>query len=289
MKKIIKIVAVICLSYAILMQIIDAVYSLLSLKQQSNICALIEDKLIPYIISIASMIFCIIHIFRHWILNSHSCSPIINDFLKHRNGRRKKKKFGLICMAILTLVLLGIAFVPTMFLDNDDRLLWQLSNWAWILASILIAIIGVLLTIHYTKGKHSLLKIMIWLGCFVMVISCLISLYIAMVKHDEKIWSNKEYVVYSEFYGFIDPNIFVLYKRDGLIDRRMYGLGSIGFGEMKEADYSMYNEFDLIKEEIDATEFESDSVFHRIVFYRLCDGYRFEQEKNDSLLDVIKH
>jgi len=51
----------------------------------------------------------------------------------------------------------------------------------------------------------------------------------------------------------------------------------------------MYNEFDLIKEEIDATEFESDSVFHRTVFYRLCDGYEFEQEKNDSLLDVIKH
>jgi hypothetical protein len=51
----------------------------------------------------------------------------------------------------------------------------------------------------------------------------------------------------------------------------------------------MYNEFDLIKEEIDATEFESDSIYHRTVFYRLSDGYQFEQEENDSLLDVIKH
>ena len=199
------------------------------------------------------------------------------------------KKFVLICMAILTLVLLGIAFVPTLFLDNGERLLWQISNWAWILASILIAIIGFLLTIHYTKGKHILLKIMIWLGCFVMGMSCLISLYIAMVNRDVKIWSNKEYVVYSEFTDFIDPNVFVLYKRNGLIDRRMYSLGSIGFGEMKDADYSMYNEFDLIKEEIDATEFESDSVFHRIVFYRLSDGYKFEQEENDSLMDVINN
>ena len=51
----------------------------------------------------------------------------------------------------------------------------------------------------------------------------------------------------------------------------------------------MYDDFDLIKEDIDATEFESDSVFHRTVFYRLCDGYKFEKEENDSLLDVIKH
>lgn len=199
------------------------------------------------------------------------------------------KKLGLICMVILTLIVLCIAFVPTLFLDNGDRLLWQLSNKAWMLASMLIAIISILFTIHYTKGKHCLLKILIWPSCFVMVMGCLISLYIAMVKHDEKIWSDKEYVVYSEYYDFFDPNRFVLYKRDGLIDRRMYFLGDIGFDEMKEADYSMYNEFDLIKEEIDATEFESDSVFHRTVFYRLCDGYEFEQEKNDSLLDVIKH
>ncbi len=199
------------------------------------------------------------------------------------------KKLGLICMVILTLIVLCIAFVPTLFLDNGDRLLWQLSNKAWMLASMLIAIISILFTIHYTKGKHCLLKILIWPSCFVMVMGCLISLYIAIVKHDEKIWSDKEYVVYSEYYDFFDPNRFVLYKRDGLIDRRMYFLGDIGFDEMKEADYSMYNEFDLIKEEIDATEFESDSVFHRTVFYRLCDGYEFEQEKNDSLFDVIKH
>lgn len=151
----------------------------------------------------------------------------------------KMEKLGLICMVILTLIVLCIAFVPTLFLDNGDRLLWQLSNKAWMLASMLIAIISILFTIHYTKGKHCLLKILIWPSCFVMVMGCLISLYIAMVKHDEKIWSDKEYVVYSEYYDFFDPNRFVLYKRDGLFDRRMYFLGDIGFGEMKEADYSI--------------------------------------------------
>ena len=192
-------------------------------------------------------------------------------------------------MAIIALVLLGISFVPTLFLENGDRLIWQLSNWAWILASMLIAIMGILMTIRFTKGKRILWKIMGWSCSIVLVMACLISIYIAMVKHDEKIWSNKEYVVYSQYYDFFDPNMFVLYKRDGLVDRRMYRLNNIGFGELRGADFSMYNEFDLIKEEIDATEFESDSIYHRTIFYRLSDGYQFEQEENDSLLDVIKH
>ena len=199
------------------------------------------------------------------------------------------KKSVMYGMALFALVLLSIVFVPPLFLENGDRLVWQLSNWAWILASMLIAIMGILMTIRFTKGKRILWKIMGWSCSIVLVMACLISIYIAMVKHDEKIWSNKEYVVYSQYYDFFDPNMFVLYKRDGLVDRRMYRLNNIGFGELRGADFSMYNEFDLIKEEIDATEFESDSIYHRTVFYRLSDGYQFEQEENDSLLDVIKH
>lgn len=199
---------------------------------------------------------------------------------------KKSRIFG---MAIIALVLLGISYLPSLFLENGDRLVWQLSNWAWIFASLLIAIIGILLTVRFTKGKHILLKIMGWLGCIVLVMACLFSFSFAMFIHDEKIWSSKDYAVYSEYDGVIDPNKFVLYKRDGLIDRRMYRLGNIDFGELKEADYSMYNDFDLIKEEIDATEFGSDSVYHRTIFYRLSDGVSFEQDKNDSLLEVIKH
>ena len=199
------------------------------------------------------------------------------------------KKLVIFSMAIIALVLIGISFVPTLFLEHGDRLVWQMSNWSWLCASLLIPIIGVRLTIYYSKGKHTLWKILGCLGCMAWGIVCLISLYIAIGKHDEKIWSSKEYVVYSEYYDFFDPNIFVLYKRDGLIDRRMFSLGGIGFGELKGADYSMYDDFDLIKEEIDATGFESDSVFHSTAFYRLSDGDRFEQEKNDSLLKVIKH
>ena len=199
------------------------------------------------------------------------------------------KKSVMYGMALFALVLLSIVFVPTLFLENGDRLVWQLSNWAWILASMLIAIMGILMTIRFTKGKRILWKIMGWSCSILLAVACLVSLFIAMAWHDEKIWSDEDYVVYSEYDGFIDPNMFVLYKRDGLVDRRMYYLNGIGFDELKEADYSMYNESDLIKEEIDATEFESSSVYHRTVFYRLSDGCQVKQEENDSLMKVIKH
>lgn len=199
------------------------------------------------------------------------------------------KKSVLFGMAMFTLVLWGISIVPMYFLENGDRLFWQLSNWAWIFVSLFTAIVVVLLAIRYTKGKHILWRIMAWIGCTALVVSCLISFYIARAMHDEKIWSGKDYVVYSESEGFIDPNRFVLYKRDGLIDRRMYSMPGIGFGEVKGANYTMYNDFDLIKEEVDATEFESDSVYHRTLFFRLSDGYQFEQNKNDSLLNMIRY
>ena len=51
---------------------------------------------------------------------------------------------------------------------------------------MLIPIIGVLLAIRYTKGKHILWKIMASTGSVVLVIACLISLHFAMVRHDEK-------------------------------------------------------------------------------------------------------
>ena len=76
-----KVAATICLSYAILMLLIDGMFSLLSLSQHTNISALIEDKLIPYIISIASMTYCIIHICQHWASNGHPSSPHNKQFL----------------------------------------------------------------------------------------------------------------------------------------------------------------------------------------------------------------
>lgn len=75
------------------------------------------------------------------------------------------KKTVMICMAILALALLGIPMVPAVFLNQDERLVWQLDNWAWIFVSLLMAIIGVMLTLYCTKGKQIPWKLIRWLGC----------------------------------------------------------------------------------------------------------------------------
>ena len=111
------------------------------------------------------------------------------------------KKSVIFSMAIIALVLIGISFVPTLFLEHGDRLVWQMSNWSWICASLLIPIIGVLLTIYYSKGKHILWKILGCLGCMAWVIACLLNLYIAMLNHDEKY--DKIYYRYEKGESFL--------------------------------------------------------------------------------------
>ena len=201
------------------------------------------------------------------------------------------KKKMLVCaaiIAIVVLILLGIALVPKFFLDNGDRLVWQLQNWARILATLLIAVDVVLVTIYYVKGKHILKEIIAGLGCVLLVIGCVIGLYGTLVMHDNKVCVDKDYVVYSEYYDFFDPEMFVLYKRDGLVDRRMYQLHTSYYGTVKKATYTMYPDADLIKEEADRTDFDGFNDYHTTTFYRLSDGQYLDKEKNDSLFSVIK-
>lgn len=65
MKILIKILATALLSYAILMLLLDGLFAFLSLSSQTNIWVLIEESLIPYSISIVSMLYCIIYIWLH--------------------------------------------------------------------------------------------------------------------------------------------------------------------------------------------------------------------------------
>jgi hypothetical protein len=65
MKILIKILATALLSYAILMLLLDGLFAFLSLSPQTNIWVLIEESLIPYSISIVSMLYCIICIWLH--------------------------------------------------------------------------------------------------------------------------------------------------------------------------------------------------------------------------------
>lgn len=196
------------------------------------------------------------------------------------------KKILIVTIAIV--ILLGIAIVPKFFLDNGDRLVWQLENWASIISMLLIAVDVVFLTIYYAKGKHVLKKMIAGLGCGVLVFACLIGLYVAMVKHDNKVWGDIDYVVYSEFYDSFDPEVFVLYKRNGLVDKRMYTLCHVYYATVKKVEYTMYHDANLAKEEADMADFDGFNDYHTTTFFRLSDGHFFDVEKNDSLFSVIE-
>ena len=184
------------------------------------------------------------------------------------------------------LVLLAIAAVPKIFFDHGDRLVWQLDSWASIFATLFIAVAVILWTVYFAKGKHQWKKIIAGLGCVVLEMVCLIVLYAALLKHDSRVWGDKDYVVYSEFYDSFDPDVFVLYKRDGLVDRRMYTLCHIYYCTVRKTSFTMYPDANLIKEETEMTDFDGFNGYHTTTFYRLSDGKIYDEEKNDSLLLV---
>ena len=182
-----------------------------------------------------------------------------------------------------------IFIVPNLILPFGDRLAWQLDNWALIVAIVLTAVYVVMSTIHIAKGRHWTIKILEWLGCVIFLLICCVVLFLAGIRADRKIWGNNEYVVWDEFGGFAEPNLFVLYKRDCFIDRRLYIFGHCSW-LVKNADYTMYEDVDLMKEEADiyVSSYESDSVYHTTVFYRLSNGEQYDEAQNDSLFELIR-
>lgn len=64
MKLVFKFTVSVLLFYAIAMLFLDCIHSLLSLSRQTNIEILIEERVIPYSISIFSMIYCIIRMWK---------------------------------------------------------------------------------------------------------------------------------------------------------------------------------------------------------------------------------
>lgn len=192
-------------------------------------------------------------------------------------------------IGITALVLWAVA-ISSIFLDEDVRIAYQLDVLAFGIALIITPIYAVMLTIHISRGKHWLIKIAAWIGCAIVIYVCGVMLIVFTMCSDHRAWSNKDYVVYAESNGWIDPDDLVLYRREGFIDRKMYRLRCEDFLQNDKIEYTMYDTLDLIKEEITYTLFsENDSICYDTIFYRLSDGQRYDQNKDDSLLALINN
>ena len=191
-------------------------------------------------------------------------------------------------IGITALALWVVAIVPKFFL-GEDMLIWQLDNWALIMAPLLTIVYAVLLTVHLGRNKHWTIKLIEWISCVFVIYVCAGILYaFILLGHSKKLWSNNGCVVYDEPVDFFESH-YTLFKRDGFVNHRMYCLCYNVCDEVKKADYTIYDSLDLIKEDIDWTLFERDSIIHTTSFYRLSDGEAFEQSQNDSLIALINH
>ena len=184
-------------------------------------------------------------------------------------------------------LVLWVVVVCSMSLDEGVKIAYRLDGWAFGIALILTPVYTIMLTIHIGRGKHWMIRTSAWLGCALVIYICGVLFFVSTMLTDHRAWSNKDYVVYSEFDGFIEPRILVLYRREGLIDRKMYRLQSEDWGQNEKPEYTMYVPLDLIKEEFTYSRyFESDSTCRATAFYRLSDGHLYSQDKNDSLISL---
>ena len=159
-------------------------------------------------------------------------------------------------------------------------------------APIFTLVYAVLLTLYFTKGKRWTIKLLEWFVFGVVAVVCVAVFIITGANLNYKKWGNKDYVVYDEFGGFSEPAVYVLYKRNGIVDDRL-GILRLGVWRnngrhaIEKVEYIIYEPLDLIKEEADVS-IDNDSTYHLTTFYHLSYGKEYDQSQNDSLLRLIE-
>ena len=194
-------------------------------------------------------------------------------------------------VGITALLLWLIAILPLLLLPNNERLVWQLDNWALIFAPVLTLVYAVLLTVRLAKGKHWAVKVGEWLACTVVALLCLVTLIFALVMHAPKVAESDSYVIYDEFGGLFDPDVYTVYRRDGLLIHMETSLAPCGLTSYM-TDAAPTNEVLTIYDSLGLILHEGDIMFqgtpeHRSIFFDLHSGERYDSSQNDSLFALI--
>ena len=186
-------------------------------------------------------------------------------------------------IGITALVLWAVAIVCDILMDKETHLIYQIDVWMYYAAVVLSVIYGFIWII--IAIKHPLLKVLI-IFCAICALAfwTFVLSFASVIPPDSLIWKDNRYVVYRECNDLIDPGKIVLYKRGGILEKRCYSLGS-SFSDPDKIDYFFYDDLDMIQEESDWS-FDMDH-WHTTCFYRISDGHRYDEVKNDSLLALI--
>jgi len=215
-------------------------------------------------------------------------------------------------IGVAALLSVAVAVVPKFVLTNGDRLAYNLDHWALVPASLLAATYCLMLFFNDTeyddtdKDKHVFRKIAGRINAAEFILLCVVVFFYAIIKGDHCVYDGNKYVMYGhvvyddEYGGFITPHNYKLYKKNGIINEYKQ---CIGFGVPVRPDFynvdftisrpyfhnvgfTIYEQFDLIREDAGVFEYGSDILFHVTNFYRMSDGYAYDQSQNDSLIGL---
>ena len=202
-------------------------------------------------------------------------------------------------VGIAALVMWVVGVVSKVAL-GEDMLVWQIDNWALELAPLLTLAYSIMLAVHILKGKHWAIKTLGGVVCSFVVLICLLLIVVIGPFLKIKVMSYKDYLVYDEWGDFADPSVYVMYKRDGFINRRQYEIDSdqnlvcTYFDDcldkrVEKVVFSIYEEFDLIRCTADVISESSGEECQITTFYSLVHGRCYDKSMNDSLNALVNN
>ena len=171
-----------------------------------------------------------------------------------------------------------------------DNLLWQLDKYGFIFATLLSMIYLVWLIVHLVYGKHWGWKAVGGLCCLAIAFIGVVFIWVQASFMGKRLWSDGQYIVYLEHPdGFFDDRDVVLYERHGVIEKRKVILNTVFEGDDRlHSEYTVYEPYDLIKEEADVRYYGEKDVSHYTAFYKLSTGQRYNEEDTiDSIQGLI--
>ena len=201
-------------------------------------------------------------------------------------------------IGVAALLFVAAVVVPKFVLTNGDRLAYNLDHWALVPASLLAATYCLMLCFGNRESEEPeedmqvVSKIIGRINAVEFILLCVVVFFYAIFEGDHKVHEDNKYVMYGyvvyddDYGGFITPHDYTLYKRNGIINEyeQCIGLWLPARLCFHDVDFTIYEQFDLIREEADVSEYGSDSLFHVTNYYRLSDGYAYDQSQNDSLI-----
>ncbi len=186
---------------------------------------------------------------------------------------------GVAAVALAALSILSYALL------GKDHLFCQIDVWMRYGAFTMALVCFFIWLLNEVKGLHWALKILLVVVPFSIILFFVVAIVLFTgTLPDSKTWEDGRHVVYHESGHGIEEGYYVMYKREGMFEKHCYPLFASVLNP-KSINYFFYDNLDLIREEADWS-FDGDN-WHTTRFYKLSDGFLYEQKENEYLQKLL--